>query len=77
MIPDETPSFAARCIRFAAGIMLLITIILPLAAIIQFVSAKVEAEREWQETVRRENAKTEKAIKSFQEAVKRAKAGRP
>jgi hypothetical protein len=35
-----------------------------------------KAQREWQETIARENAKTDKAVRSFQEAVAKAKAGR-
>jgi uncharacterized membrane protein len=72
---DEVP-FGAKVINGLATIgltVVLATFLAPIVMMVQHQRMVSEAKREWEETCRRENEKTERAIQSFQELVKKQK----
>ena len=73
---SERIPLGAQVLRILVDIGLAFIVVLFLAPIFLMIAHHVEvkkAEAMWQETVRTENAKTEKSIKSFQDAMEKAK----
>lgn len=73
---DAGMPLGAKVIRVLVDIACAFVIFAFLAPIFMMVAHRIEvarAEREWQETVQRENAKTEKAIRAWKDAMERAR----
>jgi hypothetical protein len=72
MYHDE-PTKGAKVLRFFAGLGIVCMFALPIAGIVQNIAAKNEAERQWRDTVRRENEKTDKVINGLKRAIEKRK----
>ena len=74
-VENEVP-LGAKVINGLATIGLMVvlaTFLAPVVLIIEHQRMVNEAEREWKETVRRENEKTERALLSFRQLVEKQK----
>ena len=74
---NEHIPFPAKVLNALATLGLIGVVVLFLSPLVLMLLHHMEvqkAEREWQEVVRRENAKTEKTLKSWQDAINRANA---
>jgi hypothetical protein len=66
----------AKVIRILLDIACAFALFLFLAPIFLMIAHRIEvqrAEKRWQETIEQENAKTEKAVKAWRDAVERAR----